>query len=58
MTHSHPASAHSHAHQGAEAHAPSRPRRASALTLSAADRLLVVGAVSALLWAGVYWALH
>jgi hypothetical protein len=28
------------------------------LTLSAADRLLVVGVVSALLWVGVYWALH
>jgi hypothetical protein len=39
-------------------HAEPAPRRFSLLRLSAGERLSGAAAVVALLWAGVYWALH
>jgi hypothetical protein len=49
---------HSHAHpKGPHAHAP-RPRlRPSLLRVSAAQRISGAGAILALLWLAVHWAL-
>lgn len=54
-----PQSALFHKHAPAARGQAARPDdRVSFLRLSAGERLLAAAAVSALLWAGVYWALN
>ncbi|MBU3888363.1 MULTISPECIES: hypothetical protein [Methylosinus] len=54
-----PQSALFHKHAPAAHAQAARPDdRVSFLRLSAGERLLAAAAVSALLWAGVYWALN
>jgi hypothetical protein len=51
---------HSHPHSHAHSHAPATPRPVpfSLLRLSMIERLVGAAALIALIWGGVFWALH
>lgn len=49
---------HGHAHHATHAHGAARAAPFSLLRVSAFERLAGAAALSALIWAGVWWALH